>query len=223
MEFRVGYGDGSQTTPWDPRTNSPMTYDNWKGYIAGFVQQIRASLPQAEIVHNSIWFAGGSNRDYDPNVINQLASADYINCERGISDAGLTPGNGPWSVNAFLAFVDHVHSLGKHVIFDEYTFNGEYGLAGYFLINDGQDAFGNQQIRPWYTAAEYYVQLGAPLGARYTWNGLLRRDFQNGAVLLNPNYSNSVSTSIPGNYKNTWGSSTSWVTLGGGQGFILTK
>ena len=65
-------------------------------------------------------------------MIREIQSADYINCERGISDDGLTGGDGPWSVNAFLRFVDHVHSLGAHVIFDEYTFNGEYGSCRLF-------------------------------------------------------------------------------------------
>ena len=61
----VGYGDGSQATPWNPRTGAPMTYNEWKSSIADFTQQIRWNLPNAEIVHNSIWFAGGDQRDYD--------------------------------------------------------------------------------------------------------------------------------------------------------------
>jgi hypothetical protein len=221
MEYRVGYGDGSQATPWNPRTGAPMTYDEWKSSIADFTQQIRWNLPNAEIVHNSIWFAGGDQRDYDPNVIREIQSADYINCERGISDDGLTGGDGPWSVNAFLRFVDHVHSLGAHVIFDEYTFNGEYGIAGYFLINDGRDAFGNQQVAPFYTAAEYFVDLGDPKGPRYNWNGMLRRDFANGTVLVNPARSNWVSANMAGNAFNIFGSWSQNISLSGGQGLII--
>lgn len=221
MEFRVGYGDGSNATPWNPRTNAPMTYDEWKSAIADFTQQIRWNLPNAEIVHNSIWFAGGDQRDYDPNVIREIQSADYINCERGISDDGLTSGDGAWSVNAFLRFVDHVHSLGKHVIFDEYGFNGEYGIAGYFLINDGQDGFGNQQVAPFYTAAEYFVDLGDPKGPRYNWNGMLRRDFANGTVLVNPARSGVASGNVGGNAFNIFGSWSQSVWLGGGQGLII--
>jgi hypothetical protein len=198
-----------------------MTYDEWKSAIADFTQQIRWNLPNAEIVHNSIWFAGGDQRDYDPNVIREIQSADYINCERGISDDGLTSGDGPWSVNAFLRFVDHVHSLGKHVIFDEYGFNGEYGIAGYFLINDGQDGLGNQQVAPFYTAAEYFVDLGDPKGPRYNWNGMLRRDFANGTVLVNPARSGVASGNVGGNAYNIYGSWSQSVWLGGGQGLII--
>lgn len=221
MEFRVSYGDGSNATPWNPRTNAPMTYEEWKTAVADFTQQIRWNLPNAEILHNSIWFAGGDQRDYDWNVIREIQSADYINCERGISDDGLTSGNGAWSVNAFLRFVDHVHQLGAHVIFDEYTFNGEYGIAGYFLINDGRDGYGNQQVAPYYTAAEYYVDLGDPLGGRYNWNGLLRRDFKNGTVLVNPARSNWVSAYMNGNAYTIYGSDSRSISLSGGQGLIL--
>lgn len=225
MEFRVGNGSGTQVAPVDPRTGTTMTYTAWKQYIASFVTQIRTKVkvvyPNATLVHNSIWYAGGTARDSDPSVISQIEAADYINNERGISDPGLTSGTGVWSVNAFLAYVDRVHSRGKYVIMDEYTFNGDYGIAGYFLVSTGEDAFGNHLVTPnnWFSG--YNAQLGSPSAARYTWNNLLRRDFSNGMVLLNLPQSATVTVNLPATYTNTAGQKVSKVTLAAGQAAVL--
>ena len=120
MAWRVSDGSGTEVTPIDPRTGATMTFTAWEQYIANFVTQIRTKIkalyPNAMLVHNSLWFGGGTNRDADPSVIQQIEAADYINNERGISDHGLTGGTGEWSVNAFLAYIDRVHSRGKYVI-----------------------------------------------------------------------------------------------------------
>ena len=59
LVFRVSDGNGNFRAPHDPRTGQDMTEDAWRGYVAGFLQQIRSSIPDTELVHNSIWFAGG--------------------------------------------------------------------------------------------------------------------------------------------------------------------
>ncbi len=221
LAFRVGNGGGTQIAPHDPRTGTTMTVTAWMKYVADFTKDIRASLPNTEIVHNSIWFAGESQRDYNPSVIEEIQSADYIDCERGVSDGGLTGGTGIWSLNALLAFVDHVHTLGKKTIFDEYKRNGEYGLAGYFLISTGGDAEADQSMTPnnWWSG--YEVNLGTAQGGRYTWNRLLRRDFTGGMVLLNPPQSGTVTVSLPHSFERIGGSSVSSVSLGAGQGAVL--
>jgi hypothetical protein len=229
LQFMVGDNNENLTTPMDPRTGAPMTYAAWKSYMAGFTQAIRSALPTAEISHNTIWYAGGDNRDYDANVIKEIQAADYINCERGVSDWGLQSGTGNngtnnWSLGAFLAFVDHVHSLGKHVIFQEYNYNGDgqYGVAGYLLISDGQDGYSNLEAGPDRWSPIYDADLGSALNARYSWNNLLRRDFSNGTVLLNPNYSSPVTVTLPGAFQKVLGGSTiTQVTLNGGEAVLL--
>jgi hypothetical protein len=86
LQFQVSNGDGQTQPPIDPRTHQPMSYTQWKAYIAGFVTQIRNAVPNAKILHNNIWFAGGPQRDADPSVIKEVQAADYINCERGVND-----------------------------------------------------------------------------------------------------------------------------------------
>lgn len=222
MEFRVGNGSGSQVAPYNPDTGTTMTYDEWRLNIAEFTEQIRSALPTAEIVHNAIWFASPT-RYSDQYVIREIKAADYINCERGVSDSGLVGGSGSWSVRAFLAYVDAVHSYGKNVLMDEYAFNGDYGLAGYYLISNGDDALGNQQITPDNWWAGYDVNLGAPLGARYDWNNLIRRDFLYGMVLLNPPQTTAITVQLPSLLtKIVDGTGVTSVTLQPGQAVVLT-
>jgi hypothetical protein len=172
-------------------------------------------------VHNALWFAGGSQRDQNPYVIKEIQACNYINIERGIDDIGLTGGTGQWSVNAMLAYVDHVHSLGKHVVFDEYGFYGDYQTAGYFLISNGGDSLGNQAVTPYNWWSGYDVKLGNATDSRYSWNGLLRRDFQNGMVLVNLPQSETVTVSLPGSYQRDDGSIASRITLGAKQAAVL--
>ena len=223
MEYRIGYANSNDAIPRDPRTGAPMTYDAWKGYIADFTQQIRQAFPNKEILHNSIWYAGGPNRDYDWNVIRQIQSANFINVERGFSDTGLWGFDGPWSEGALMNYIDHVHSLGAHVVIDEYGFNNEYGVAGYFLINDGQDAFGNESVKPWYTAWVYSVNLGYATSGRYMWNGMMRRDFQNGFVVFNAVGGLSWADARSPGYHRADGTDAQWLWLPAGQGAVLLK
>src|SRR5262249_25260190 len=75
----------------------------------------------------------------------------------------------------------------KGAVFDvEASWGPEYALATYFLVSSGRDLLGDKVGSlpdAWWTG--YDVKLGAPLGPRYQWNGLFRRDFAAGIVLVN--------------------------------------
>ena len=185
LEFRVGDGDGVERPPMDPATGRAMTHEAWRGHVADFVEQIRRELPGVEIAHNPIWFAGHSDRD----TARALLAADYIALERGVSDDGLTLGGGRYGFETLLDHVDWLHRNGRAVVWDAYTSTregAEYNLATYFLTGDGRDG-----IRTDYRALPddwwggYDVRLGEPRSGRYRWNGVLRRDFTGGYVLVN--------------------------------------
>jgi hypothetical protein len=64
----------------------------------------------------------------------------------------------------------------------------EYALAAWFLISDGIDLLSSDQLD--WTAPDrwwpgYGIDLGGAKGKRYLFEGLLRRDFDCGTVLLN--------------------------------------
>jgi hypothetical protein len=198
--FKVSDGNGTEVAPLDPRTGRAMTESDWRRYMAEFVEQIssevKAALPGIEIAHNPIWFAGHT----DPYTQRALLAADYIDLERGVSD-NFSGGGGTYGLETFLAHVDWLHQHGKAVVYDSYTNTqdgAEYNLAAYFLTAEDRDGFRTsyrQTPDNWWAA--YNVQLGAPTGPRYSWNGLLRRDFQNGYALLNQPGATTKTLTLP--------------------------
>jgi hypothetical protein len=226
MQFNVSDGNGNIVTPMDGTTGQPMTYTAWKGYIASFVQQIRAALPSNQIMENTIWFANASgNQDADPSIQAQLATATQINLERGIaSDPGLTGGTGFWSVYNFFAFIDRVHAKGLGVNFQEYQLTPaqqQYGLASYFLISSGNDSVGDQTSTPSNWFAGYNVNLGTPLGPRSYNNGVFERSFTGGMVVLGEPGLATQTVQLPGTFQTLDGTSVTSVTLSGSQGYVL--
>jgi hypothetical protein len=221
MAWRVSDGNGNFVDPVDPRTGTAMTLSAWESYMSGMTSTIRSYFSQAEIIHNVIWFAGGAQGQTDSYMQTELQSANYIYLERGVSDTGLTGGSGDWSLNAFLKYIDKIHSFGRNVILGEYHYSNDYGTVGYYLISNGSDAFGNEDVRPNNWSVSYDQNLGAATGARYTWNGILRRDFANGIVLLSPPGSPSAWYTLPKTYRDVWGNGHTGVNLAGGQAIIL--
>jgi hypothetical protein len=228
MDFRVGNGAGNFVDPIDPNTGTAMTESNWRSYMAAFMGQVRSAFPSVEIVHNSIWYAGPSSvRDLDPSIQQQIGAANYLNIEFGVNDSGLTGGNGEWSLNAVLGYIDRLHAAGKGAIIDGVPMNSagqSYALANYFMISNGSDALGNSTATPanWWIGFE--TNLGAPLAARTTWNGLLRRNFSNGIALVNPPQSPTITVALPGSFRAAGGGpAVTSVTLAPSQGTVLLQ
>jgi Hypothetical glycosyl hydrolase family 15 len=224
LEFRVGNGNGEEEAPIDPRTGRPMSETAWQEYVDVFLEEIRQAMPSLELLENSIWFAGGPERWKNPLVQRQIATADYINLERGVNDEGLTGGTGAWSLKTFLSFVDYVHSAGKGVILDgaSNTPTGrEYSLAAYYLISTGNDGLGNGAMTPenWWPA--YNEDLGTPAGPRHEWEGLLRRDYTDGIALVNEPDAPTRTVTLPAPMYDTEGAVVTSVTLGAADGAVL--
>jgi hypothetical protein len=228
MDINVGNGNGQDVAPVDPRTGQLMTDTVWKSYFADFMEQLRAALPGVEIVHNAVWFAGGGLHDAsNPYIAREMKAADYIDIERGLNDGGLTGGTGTWSVYALMRYVDRVHSYGAHVLYQSYATDvasAEYNLAGYLLTNDGGDMVSTTGLGlpdSWWSG--YDTNIGDALGARYLWNGVWRRDFTGGFVLLNEPGSTTKTFDLGGTFKNTSGQSVTSVTLGAARGAVFAK
>jgi hypothetical protein len=228
MEFRVSDGAGKQVAPLDSGAGRLMTWAEWRNHVAGFVEQIRAAIPRSEIVHNSIWYAGPPGvRDADPAIRRQIAAADNINLERGIAnDTGLTGGTGEWSLNALFAFIDRVHATGRGVTFQEYSLDRssqEYALAGYFLVSSGNDRIGDFDSNPEHWWSGYEVELGEPLGARTWENGVFRREFARGLVLLGEPGLKERTMTLPGRFTNLQNEPVTTIRISARQGVVLLK
>src|SRR5438034_11798058 len=119
-----------------------MIEDNWRKYMAGFMQAIRAAFPSIEIVHNSIWYAGGAARDQNPYNQQQIAAANYQYIEFGVNDGGLTGGTGIWSLNSLLGYIDRLHSVNRAAIISGIPLDSKsrtYELGYYIAVSAADD------------------------------------------------------------------------------------
>lgn len=225
MELAVSDGNGDNVAPIDPRTGTTMTLASWRRYMAEFMEeisaQVRAARPGTEIVHNAIWFVGHD----DPFVQRALLAADTQNLERGVNDAGLQGGDGQFALNTLLDHIDWLHAHGKGVVLDSYADNqdaAEYNLAAYFLVATDRDGFRtNYRSTPddWWSA--YDVDLGQPRGPRHMWNGVLRRDFDNGYALVNLPGAASKTIALPADATGPDGARRAKVTLPAASGRVV--
>ncbi|HSV04904.1 MAG TPA: putative glycoside hydrolase [Candidatus Binatus sp.] len=220
---RVSDGSGQAVPPIDPRTGQQMTEADWQRYVADFTQAIAAAFPNAELVHNALWFAGHDA----PDVARELESASVINLERGVNDPGIRGGAGPYGFDTLLSHIDWLHASGKGVVFDAGAQNEpqrEYGLAAYFLVSTGGDWLGNDRGgRPGDWWKGYNVSLGDPLGPRYAWSGVLRRDFQLGVALVNPPDAAPRTVALQAGYVDLNGRPSASLTLAAAAGAVLLK
>jgi hypothetical protein len=209
-----------------------MSAEQWASSMVAFVQEVRASFPDHEITHNSVWY----HTTPDPSHINaQIAAADIINVERGFHDAGLNTN----TVAALFSFHDKVHSLHRHIshyirVADQGNTGVlaqlrelEHGLAGWLLISGGRDYFGADDfVFPGLTWEGFAVNLGEALSERSINKvGLYQRAFDKGMVLLNPDAANPANgpkyIQLPGYFRTLSGDCVSELSLPPASGKIL--
>lgn len=229
LDWRISNGDGTFVQPVNPQTGGPMSLDDWRGFMVGFLERIRREFPDIQIIHNSLWYAGGdSGREWNPYIQRQIAAADQVNIEHGVNDGGLTGGTGDWSLERVLTYIENVNAQGRGVIIDglaENTAGLEYAVACYLLASNGNNAVGDLGMAAdphnWWPGFD--VNLGTPLWHRYDWNGLQRRDFTGGTVFVNEPGAPWRTAWVNGPYRKLDGTWTDHVDLGPGQGVILQK
>jgi hypothetical protein len=228
LAMKVSDGTGTFTRPIDPRTGAPMTDADWRRYVAEFTEEIRAAFPDAEIVHNTYW-RSHSTAKTDPYTSRQLAAADTIEVERGFNDSGIVGGTGPYGYETYLAHMDWLHSRGLSIHYEPYGLDPtsrEFEIASYYLVKDLDDSITSQfQADPTNWSTAWDTDLGVPSGRRYTWNGLFRRDFANGAVLVNQPGATTKNVSPPGtaDWRDLSGAPITSVTLGARRGRVLLR
>lgn len=230
LEWRVCDNSGNYVNPMDTALNAPMTIENWRRYMADFLEEIRQALPEIEVLHNSLWFAGGEDRANNYDVRREIRAADYVYLEHGINDSGLQGGSGEWSLEALLNFVEQVNVIGRRVVLaglggDKPSDDSvEYAVAGYFLVSNGLNFMGDKRVvTPENQVPVLGVDLAEPQGPRYRWNNLYRRDFANGMVLLNGPDSSTVDVTLPEPYHRVDGTTVTSLTLEQLRGVVLLR
>lgn len=247
LDLNRSVSDGDACTLASGNCNWTLEIDeaDWAGFVADFTEEIRAAFPNYEIVHNSVWFHAEPGDVY---LERQVDAADSIVLERGINDPGMQSGWGVFGIESFLHFNDYLHERGRNVVhfihinpptnkgeFDPdnpvftvspYLKQLEYGLTGWLLVSDGHDFFGADTFNTpddWWHGFD--TDLGQALGERYQdlLNGLIRRDFQHGIVLLNGPGTGQVTVTLPATFYTLAGDPVNEVVLGSRAGKILLR
>jgi len=224
MSMTVSDGNGDPVRPIDAATGEPMSDQAWSSYMADFTEQIRAALPNAEIIHNVPWF----NPESDPYVQREVRAADTIELERGFNDGGITAGSGTFGYETLLNHIDWLHAQGVHFILEPYLSSAagaRYELANYLLTSDGSDSISSDyRATPDDFWRGWQTDLGAAQGERYLWHGLERRDFAAGSVLVSPPGSAKTVVSLPrsqGYTKHLGGQPLTRVAVKASRGVVL--
>lgn len=191
LVWRLSDSTGERIEPVNPRTGKALTIAEWRSDVVVLLERLHDEFPDTRFMHNSIWFA--DSPDFDDEVIDrQIAAADVIMLERGANDRGLGGGDGQFGFASFIAFIDRVHDLGASVLLldqsattdREQTFN----LATVLLVNQGADLVSTQDyelMQPGAVWPGFEVDLGQALGDVVEVDGVWRRDFERGIVVLN--------------------------------------
>jgi hypothetical protein len=210
--------------PIDPRTGAPITAANYQLYLVQFLETVRAAFPGGELCHNALYWNGGGNPSANPTLARQIQACNWYNIERGFDDGGIGGGFGRFNLRTIFDFIDQIHGLGSEFIAEQtpgVSNSDYYPLACFLLVSDGVDMYQVSEggFPPGWPAINY-IDLGAPAGARYDWNGLIRRDFANGIVLI-AEPGGFGGGSLGGTFTDPTGNSVSSVNLTSRTGTIL--
>ena len=218
----------TRATPYSPWLGRTVTAADWRIAMTVFMEEIRAAIPDKELMHNAVWYHGrvGTSREYYPEVDRLIKSADYVNKEWGINaDSGLGGGLDQWSNDALFSHVDKVHGLGRGVVIDDdASTNAErnYVLANYLLLSTGKDGITDTSQTPVNWWSGWDTDLGQPKGPRYKWQGAIRRDFTGGTAIIKEPGAPAGDVTLGGSMKTLDGATVTKVTLGPRQGAVLT-
>lgn len=228
--WRFGDVNGDDATPINPRTGEPLQQSEWRQYTVAFLERVRAEFPDVEIWHNAIWYA--DTPDFDNGMIRrQIEAADVVHLERGMNDPGLVDGNGRFGMETFMRYIDRVHSLGRSVALldthattmDEQWFN----IAGYLLVNDGSDFVSTEDwdlLAPGTPTDAFTIDIGSALGDRWVdADGVIRREFTGGLVLMNQPRRLPVTVDLGGEWLTQDGQTVTSVDLGTREAVVLLR
>jgi hypothetical protein len=223
FDYGIGAAGYGGTVPTRYQGTNAANPADWPGGAA-WTTQLGSWAQTVETAFGSYNAANGTSYKFLPNLDALVTSWEpswYDNSSGApFIDGAFLEDFGSWtdtydwtlSMNRGLSFTDN----GKIIIMQPYTTASPSTAAGaqqvdfylgtYLLLKGDQtylniDAGGGAQYFP-----QYQVNLGAPTTplpsnvSGYLWNGVYRRDFQNGFVLVNPG-STSYTLNLGGTYQ----------------------
>jgi hypothetical protein len=191
---------------------------NWRNGYAAYVSDLRSALPAGSQIWGNVadWADGsisGYNQMLDGGVIESIIGQSYSYETQGWAQM----------MNAYKIIMNATKPGGYQIFSHDDSNTADYqgmryGLAS-CLMDNGYYYFNvNSSSIPWFD--EFNFVLGAPVAgpagsatATYSngglvvyQNGVWRRDFQNGIVLVNPKGNGTQTVSLETSYKHLTGS-----------------
>lgn len=204
-EWPITPGDTSFARPFNPATGTAYTNEDWDANMDTLIWEVFRDVGHLELVGNLYWGSPITSR-MDSIIIN----LDYVNIERGFLDAGLNWGGGNFGFDTMLAYIDHIHQLGRKVILDPHrTLVGtgevyqltddeiDYCIATYLLVKEPGDLLCLEDdlrvtFANWDSRLD--VDLGNPTSAIIKNGNVYARAFQNGFVRVDLSASPDIAT-----------------------------
>ena len=184
----------------------PVTTGRWQAAMARFMREIREAFPGEEIVHNQRYSQAGGLSGGVPrseHVRAAIEHADLIEVEGSYNDSGLLPGRGRFGWETLRSWIGYIHSRGKGVVHDQGAPKPEYALATYLMDSTGRDLIGHAYRRvpgDWWREG-WELDLGSARGPAFADQGVVRRDFERGTVLVRRPGSPSGPVALDGRYE----------------------
>ena len=174
--------------------NLPARYPTdaqYQAAVAGFLQYIDTN------------YSNRLNRPVVGNIITRRDDATWFNYLQYLDGAMQERFAVNWNETEYLRedlwlqdlnLMEETQSRGKYVILIAPGWQSDvdrqkFAFASYLLISRGKAAFRystDDAYREVWLYDNYNIRLGNPLGAKYQQNGIWRRDFANGYVIVDP-------------------------------------
>lgn len=249
-DFDIWFSDNALIKPWvdadwdrngtNDSQNDPAVRANWRTGMAHYWDAIKQLDPDALILANAAGDGSGNGSLREPEYKNKIAGAVF---EGAMGKSWSIESWSTWEtmMNEYRALMDNTTSPHL-VVFNAYGDAGDYAAMRYglasALMEDGYYSYSSNagytdSAIGWYD--EYDVNLGKAIDGpqRSPWsNGVYRRRFENGIVLVNPKGNGTQTVTIGPGYKHILGTQdpsvndgqpVTNVTLQERQGIILVK
>jgi hypothetical protein len=231
--------DATSCTTYESGVNSDTFLAGWANLMAELRTALGANTPLVINTQPHRW--DNIIAISATNAATFFSNADLVEIEHGwasVDSAGGGAGTGDWTWDDLTAKIVQMHEYGIGVFTQEYsdpelnqctdmTLTMEkYSLAMQFLIQNGQDFYGtfsNDGRECGDTFASVYnTDLGTAVNSYYTWNGLQRRDFLGGTVLINNPGGGTVNNIDLTGYTSIWGEAMGVTSFPEKTGIIIT-
>ncbi len=172
------------------------------GYSSPKFEEISGLFPYVDLVFDERGFtAYGNGPITGADWENEITNLELLNTENKAFFVSNEWNNVPNDQSITHAQINW--SLANYLLV-----KGSHSYVYIYPLDNGVQGYGNFYDRP-----EYHVAIGSATSARYTYDGVQRRDYSGGMTLVNPSSTLSYTVTLPSTYSDLWGNHLSSITM----------